>query len=83
MSFAHEAEGANSKLTSAIYKWQNIRGLAPEILEFIRKYPNIADSASCQNVMMAFYYMNHPDATDDNIITGMAFLGMAYEDADK
>jgi hypothetical protein len=45
--------------------WLDARNLAPQILEFIRKN-KVSQSAKAREVMMVWYYLSHPKATDSH-----------------
>ena len=78
-----KSKGASSKLTFPPDKWLSFSKLAPEILEFMRANPEIADSVAAREVMMAFYYLNHPDASAREKILGGNLLRDITKDAAK
>lgn len=63
MCLANEEKEQNSKLTFPPEVWIDAAKLAPMILGFLRENPKVKDSANARELMMAFYYMKHPDST--------------------
>ena len=63
MCLANEEKEQNSKLTFPPEAWIDATKLAPMILGFLRENPKVKDSAKARELMMAFYYMKHPDST--------------------
>jgi hypothetical protein len=73
MSFIGE-RGSNHKLTNIPYELRDFRRVAPKLMEFMQNFPVIDDSAEARMVLWAFWCFNHPEATEENKITGLSHL---------
>ena len=79
MCLANEAEEQNSKLTMPPENWIDGSKLAPMLLDFLRENPNVKGSAKARQLMMAFYYINHPDSTKRHKALGKIILEKTYK----
>ena len=74
MCLANEEKEQNSKLTFPPEAWVDPVKLAPMILGFLRENSKIKDSAKARELMMAFYYMKHPNSTKHQKNLGVFLL---------
>jgi hypothetical protein len=64
MCLANTEADKTSPLFYPPQEWTDARKLAPKILSFLDSHPEIPSSATCREVMMAFYYSTHPKRTE-------------------